>query len=98
QHPIPHRPPGDVKLPDMWFLQCCFPCVGADSGNESILTDSDEKVSMEQEAEAAEHLLLFDILLASQDGTDTSSEGFIKRHGRLRSFNRFRRLVCLHAW
>src|SRR5262249_35356245 len=80
RHPIPHRPAGDVEPPDVRLPQRRFPLVGAEAGDEPVLPDPGECVAMEEEADAAEHLLLLDILAPGQCVTDADGEGFIEGH------------------
>src|SRR6185295_1671730 len=80
RHPISHRPAGDVKRPDVLLPQRRFPLVRAEAGDEPVLPDPGHCVAVEEAADAAEHLLLLDILLAGQGVTDAGGEGFVKGH------------------
>jgi len=57
-----------------------FYLVGAEACEEGVLPDADEQVAVEEKADAAEHLLLLDALLASQGVPDAGGEGFIEGH------------------
>src|SRR5262249_9676917 len=57
QHPALHRPAGDVELVDVRLLQRLIALVRAEPHDEGIPPDADEHVAVEQEADAAEHLL-----------------------------------------
>src|SRR5262245_43828674 len=78
--PIPHRLAGDVERPDVRLQQRRFPLVEAEAGDEPVLPDPDECVAVEEEADAAEHLLRFDVSAAGQGVPNSGGEGFIKGH------------------
>src|SRR5690348_10403782 len=63
RHPIPHRPAGDVKRPDVRLPKRRLALIRAEAGDEPVLPDPGQGVAVEQEADAAEHLLLLDALL-----------------------------------
>src|SRR3954471_13003544 len=54
RHPIPHRPAGDVELPDVWLQQRRLPLVGAEAGDEPVLPDPGQGVAVEHEADTPE--------------------------------------------
>src|SRR5262245_12521066 len=85
QHPALHGPTSDVELLDMRLQQGQVALVGAEPGDERILPDADEHVAVEQEADAAEHLLLLDPFSAGQGVPGSGSEGFIEGHRSLLS-------------
>src|SRR5262249_28486204 len=62
QHPARHRPPGDIELADVRFLERLVAFLRAEADDERILPDADQHVAVHQEADAAEHLLLLDVL------------------------------------
>src|SRR5262249_49612188 len=70
QHPAFHRPSGDVEFLDKWLLQRIVVVVGVEPDDQEVLPDANEHVAIEQEADAAKHLLLGDALLAGQYLTD----------------------------
>src|SRR5262249_2051834 len=70
RHPIPHRPASDVEWPDVRLQQRRFPLVGAEAGDEPVLPDPGQYVAVDEEADAAEHLLLLDATPAGQGVTD----------------------------
>src|SRR5262249_47922878 len=55
QHPIPHRPAGDVDLLDVRLLQRLFTPLLAEPHHQRVLPDADEQVAVQQEADPAEH-------------------------------------------
>src|SRR5262249_37615129 len=85
QHPALHRPAGDVELLDVRPLQRIIAIVRAEPDDEAVFPDADQQVAVEQEADPAEHLLLFDALLAGQGVADAGGEGLIKGHRSLLS-------------
>src|ERR1043166_6039145 len=80
-HPFPHWPAGDVERPNVRLTQRRFPLVGANTGDEPVLPNPNQRISVDEKADAAEHLFLFDVLLAGQDITNSGGEGFINGHG-----------------
>src|SRR5262249_26284438 len=48
--------------------------------DQRVLPDADQHVTVQQEADAAEHLLLFDVLAPGQPLPNALSQGFIKGH------------------
>src|ERR1700730_7666167 len=62
--PSLHRLASDVEFLDVRLQQRILVTVRADTGNQRVLPDADEHVAVEKEADAAEHLFLFDVLLA----------------------------------
>ena len=90
QHPALHRLAGDVERPDVRLVQRFFAIVGAEPGNERALPYADEYVAVQEEAAAAEHLLLFDALLAVQGVPDANGEEFIEGH--------YHSLQCACRW
>src|SRR5262245_47402048 len=69
-HPIPHRPAGDVERSDVRLPQRHFPLVRANADDQAVLPDPRQGIAVEEEAHAAEHLLLLDVLLAGQSLAD----------------------------
>jgi hypothetical protein len=59
--------------------------VGAEAGDEPVLPDSGQCVAFEEEADAAEHLLLLDVLTPGQPVPDALGQGFVEGHRRLLS-------------
>src|SRR5437660_1640302 len=55
-----------VELFDVRLLQCLLALFGTEPDDQRILPDADEQVAVQEEADAAEHLLLFDVLAPSQ--------------------------------
>src|SRR6185312_8784913 len=82
-YPAFHWPAGDVELSDVRLLKCVIVVVGAETDDQRVLPDADEHVAVEKEADAAEHLLLFDTLLATQGVTNAGGERFVERHRSL---------------
>src|SRR5215831_21087341 len=66
QDPSLHGPPRDVELSDVRFLQRLFTVLWAEPHTEGVFPDSHEEVSVQKEADAAEHLLLLDVLAPGQ--------------------------------
>src|SRR5262249_35868293 len=96
QPPALHRSAGDVELVDVRLLQRLIALVRAEPHDEGIPPDADEHVAVDQAADAADHLLLLDALLAGQGVPDAGGEGFIEGHRSLLSgwgSPRFKRCV-----
>jgi len=49
-------------------------------GDQRVFPDANQHIPVEQEADATEHLLFFDVLLAYQGRTDASGETFAEGH------------------
>src|SRR5262249_52901961 len=75
-----HGPTSDVELLDMRLQQGQVALAGAEPGDERILPDADEHVAVEQEADAAEHLLLLDPFSAGQSFADALGPFFAEGH------------------
>src|SRR5262249_12854062 len=83
QHPALHRPPGDVELADVRFLERLLALLRAEPHDEGVLPDPYEHVAVQQEADAAEHPLLLDALLAGQGLADAPGQCFAEGHRSL---------------
>ena len=83
QNPALHRPAGDVELLDVRLLQRLVAPVRAEPHDERVLPHVHQKVAVEQEADAAEHLLLFDVLAPAQPLPDAPSQCFVEGHHSL---------------
>src|SRR5262249_49381035 len=70
-----------VELPDVGLQERLLALVGAEPGDQRVLPDADEDVAVKEEADAAEHLFLFNAFLAGEGFPDAGSEGFIEGHG-----------------
>jgi hypothetical protein len=62
------------------FLERLLALVRAESDDEGVVSDLHEHVAVEQEADAAEHLLLLDPFLARQSLADALGQFFAKGH------------------
>src|SRR5262249_47972060 len=80
QHPALHRPPGDVELLDVRFLERLVASFRAEADDERILPDAHEQVAVQQEADAAKHLLLLDALAPGESSTDALGKFFAEGH------------------
>lgn len=49
-YPILDRPAGDVEYPNVRLPHCRFTLVGAETGDESVLPDSDKHVAVNEDA------------------------------------------------
>src|SRR6516165_139263 len=70
QDPTLHRPAGDVELLDVRLLQRLVALVRAEPHVEGIPPDAHKQIAVQQEADAAEHLLLLDALFAGKALSD----------------------------
>src|SRR5262249_8244865 len=80
QHPALHRPPGDVELADVRFLERLVAFLRAEADDERILPDADQQVAVQQEADPAEHLLLLAALTPGESLTDALGKFFVEGH------------------
>src|SRR5262249_22668716 len=78
-------PPGDVELADVRFLERLVAFLRAEADDERILPDADQHVAVQQEADAAEHLLLLDAPLAGQGLANTLGQRCAEGHRSLLS-------------
>lgn len=60
--------------PDMRLPQSCLGLIETDAGDEPVLPYSGQGVAVDQEAYAAEHLFLFDVLLSCQGVSNATCE------------------------
>jgi hypothetical protein len=63
--------------------KCVVVVVGTKACYQRVLPNADEYVAVEQETDAAEHLLFFDATLPGKGVKDTGSEGFVESHSSL---------------
>jgi hypothetical protein len=66
-HPALHRSSCDIEFGDVLFLQGAFICVLADSNNQRVFPDANQQVAVQQETNAAEHLLFRDATLTREE-------------------------------
>src|SRR6516164_9550783 len=80
QHPALHRPPRDVEIADVRFLERLLALLRAEPHDEGVLPDPHEHVAVQQEADAAEHLLRLDPFSAGQSLADAPGQFFAEGH------------------
>ena len=65
---------------DVRFQECGVVVVGAEPHDQRILSDADEHVAVEQEADSAEHPLFFDVPSAGKFFANAVGQFFIESH------------------
>src|SRR5262249_2476318 len=76
-----HRAPAlDLELADVGLLQRLVALLRAEPDEERVLPDPDEEIAVQQEADAAEHLLLLDALAPGESLTDALGQFFAEGH------------------
>jgi hypothetical protein len=78
QYPVLHRPASNVERFDVRLPHCIFAFIETEPGDQRVFPDTYEVVPVQEEGDAAEHLLFFDVFPSCQSVTDALSKGFIE--------------------